>query len=390
MMQALRLGIAGLGVASTLFLPGVEAYPEARVVAAADRRPEALAAFAARYGGRTYGDVADLCADPEVDVVWIATPNQYHCEHTVLAAEHKKHVICTKPMALNVAEAERMCAAAERNGVQLLCGQTWSMSPDVQAMLGPSCKSSELRPPHCNEHVALHRLAAQTARRGRARRIARRRRRVPARSASDRHDPFARRRRRSQRACVHRALDGGTPVRGKLFGVPRVRGRNAGYDRVQRLRIFRYVGADVGYRQPDVFRRRAGCRAPVVQRRHDPADAAAKDALRFGAGANARPSLQSDGRESSDAVAGTRSRIGWFGLTIASCERGDVRQSPNGLYVYDKTRAARTAGLRRPRYRNVGDARDARMSRGRKAHRSRWTVGTSNARGGDGNLGIRP
>ena len=103
--QPLRLGVAGLGVASTLFLPGVEAYPNARIVAAADRRPAALAAFAERYDARTYDSVEALCADPDVDVVWIATPNQFHCEHTILAIKYKKHVVCTKPMAL--ADARR-------------------------------------------------------------------------------------------------------------------------------------------------------------------------------------------------------------------------------------------------------------------------------------------
>src|SRR3954471_15615503 len=112
----LRLGIAGLGVASTLFLPGVEQSPHARIVAAADRRRSALEAFERKYQGRGYESVEDLCADPDVDVIWIATPNQHHCRHAVLAAEHGKHVICTKPMALTVEECEAMCLAAERNG----------------------------------------------------------------------------------------------------------------------------------------------------------------------------------------------------------------------------------------------------------------------------------
>src|SRR5262245_24456308 len=132
--QRLNLGIAGLGVASTLFLPGVEQSPHARIVAAADRRRSALDAFARKYQGRTYDSVEGLCGDPEVDVIWVATPNQLHCDHSVMAAAHGKHVICTKPMALTVDECEAMCAAAEENGVKLLCGQTYSMGPDVQAL----------------------------------------------------------------------------------------------------------------------------------------------------------------------------------------------------------------------------------------------------------------
>ena len=132
--RILRLGIAGLGVASTLFLPGVEQFPHARIAAAADRRRSALEAFERKYQGRAYGSVEELCVDPQIDVIWVATPNQFHCRHTVMAAKNGKHVIRTKPMALTVEECEEMCLAAERNGVKLLCGQTYSMSPDIQAM----------------------------------------------------------------------------------------------------------------------------------------------------------------------------------------------------------------------------------------------------------------
>ena len=56
--------------------------------AAADLRPHALEVFAKRYSARMYGSVDDLCRDPEVEAVWVATPNQYHAEHSLLAAEH--------------------------------------------------------------------------------------------------------------------------------------------------------------------------------------------------------------------------------------------------------------------------------------------------------------
>src|SRR5262245_40675861 len=59
--KQLRLGIAGLGVASTLFLPGVEQSPHARIVAAADRRRNALDAFARKYQGRAHDSVEALC-----------------------------------------------------------------------------------------------------------------------------------------------------------------------------------------------------------------------------------------------------------------------------------------------------------------------------------------
>src|SRR5438477_7891287 len=132
--RPMGMGIAGLGVASAMVLPGIENMPHARIVAGADPRTSALDAFKSKYGGNVYTSVAELCADPEVDVVWVNTPNQFHCEHVVLAADRGKHVVCTKPMALSVEECDRMVAAADRNGVRLLCGHTVSLGPDVQAM----------------------------------------------------------------------------------------------------------------------------------------------------------------------------------------------------------------------------------------------------------------
>ena len=93
---------------STLFLPGIEQSRHAQIVAAADIRHSALGAFVRRYRGRTYDSVDALCADTDLDVIWIATPNQFHCRHAVLAAEHGKHVICTKPMALTIAGENRI------------------------------------------------------------------------------------------------------------------------------------------------------------------------------------------------------------------------------------------------------------------------------------------
>lgn len=132
--RTLKIGIAGLGVGSAMIIPTIESMPETELVAAADVRPEALREFQTRYEGRGYNSVDGLCRDPEVEVVWVATPNQFHCEHVVAAAQSGKHVVCEKPMALSVAECERMVEAAEMNNVKLLCGHTYSLNPSIQAM----------------------------------------------------------------------------------------------------------------------------------------------------------------------------------------------------------------------------------------------------------------
>src|SRR5581483_3534274 len=79
----MRAAIAGLGVASTQVLPAMERMAEVEIVAAADLRPEARQAFEQRYGGRAYETVEELADDPNVEVIWVSTPNQFHADHVV-------------------------------------------------------------------------------------------------------------------------------------------------------------------------------------------------------------------------------------------------------------------------------------------------------------------
>jgi predicted dehydrogenase len=60
-----------------------------------------------------------LCTSPEIDAVFVVSPDALHLEHVLLAARHNKHVLCEKPLAMNAGEAEKMLAAAERYGVKL-------------------------------------------------------------------------------------------------------------------------------------------------------------------------------------------------------------------------------------------------------------------------------
>src|SRR3954452_13397163 len=101
-LKRLRLGVAGLGRGFALMLPGLAADPRIELVAAADPRPEARDRFVATFGGRAYDTVAALCRDDRVDAIYVATPHQHHAEHVVAAAGAGKHVLCEKPMALEL------------------------------------------------------------------------------------------------------------------------------------------------------------------------------------------------------------------------------------------------------------------------------------------------
>jgi phthalate 4,5-cis-dihydrodiol dehydrogenase len=113
----------------------MEAMEEIDLFASADVVPETRERFKARYpNARVYDSAEALVKDPDVEAVWIATPNRFHGPHTILAAEHGKHVVVEKPMALTIEEAERMVAAAEKNKVKLLAGHTRSYTLPIQAM----------------------------------------------------------------------------------------------------------------------------------------------------------------------------------------------------------------------------------------------------------------
>ena len=126
MPDIVRLGVAGLGRAFTLMLPTFRRHRRVRLAAAADPRPEARERFATEFGARAYADVASLCADEDVDAVYVASPHQFHVEHVRLAAAHGKHVLVEKPMALTLDDCAAMIAATGEAGLHLLVGHSHS------------------------------------------------------------------------------------------------------------------------------------------------------------------------------------------------------------------------------------------------------------------------
>jgi phthalate 4,5-cis-dihydrodiol dehydrogenase len=134
-MRALRMAMIGLGQGAAGTLPALDAMPEIDLVAGADLNPAMRAGFAGHYPhARVYASVAAACADPNVEAVWIATPNRFHCDHAIEAMRAGKHVIVEKPMAISLEEADRMVEVAAREGVTLLAGHTRSLSIWNRAM----------------------------------------------------------------------------------------------------------------------------------------------------------------------------------------------------------------------------------------------------------------
>ncbi len=124
-MKKLRIGVAGLGRAFAVSAPAFR-DPRIEVVAGADPRAQARARFETDFQAKAYPTVEDLCADAAVEVVYVATPHQFHAAHTRLACSRGKHVLVEKPMALTLEDCQAMIDAARANGVQLIVGHSHS------------------------------------------------------------------------------------------------------------------------------------------------------------------------------------------------------------------------------------------------------------------------
>ena len=123
-VRRLRWGIVGLGsLAVNGILPAVARAAHATAVACATRDPARARDIAARFGiPRVHDGHESLARDPEVDAVFVATPNALHLPPVLAAAAAGKHVLCEKPLALTVAQAERMIEACRAAGVMLRLG----------------------------------------------------------------------------------------------------------------------------------------------------------------------------------------------------------------------------------------------------------------------------
>ena len=120
-MKQVRWGVLGVAkIAVNQVIPAILEAPNSELYAIASRDGEKAAAAAERFGCKAVQGYEHLLADEQVDAVYIPLPNGMHMEWTIAAANAGKHVLCEKPLGLNVAECERMIAACEQNNVLLM------------------------------------------------------------------------------------------------------------------------------------------------------------------------------------------------------------------------------------------------------------------------------
>lgn len=132
-----RWGIIGLGqIAVDWIAPAILDCPNSELVACCGRRPDASRAFAERFGvASVHHSFESLAADPLVDAIYIATPNDLHHAPVLAAARHRKHVLCEKPFALSIDHALEMASACDAAGVILRIAHQIRLEPALQRVL---------------------------------------------------------------------------------------------------------------------------------------------------------------------------------------------------------------------------------------------------------------
>lgn len=128
-MNKIKFGVIGQGHIGKRHAEMIRRHPEAELIAVCDVQPKeqvGLADIKENY----YRSIEDLLhAHPEIDVVNIATPNGLHAEHSLLALEHKKHIVCEKPMALTKQDCESIIFKALQMHKQVFCVMQNRYSP---------------------------------------------------------------------------------------------------------------------------------------------------------------------------------------------------------------------------------------------------------------------
>ncbi len=154
------VGVVGAGFIAGAHLASLSRLHGARVVAVAGRTANRAAALAATHGvERSYGDYRELLERDDVDVVCVASPNDTHCSVVVDAASAGKHIICEKPLARTLAEADIMIAAAERAGVQLMYAELLCFAPKyvrAKELMAEGAFGSVFQIRHGEQHFGPH------------------------------------------------------------------------------------------------------------------------------------------------------------------------------------------------------------------------------------------
>ena len=133
MDKPIRWGILGTGGIATKFATGLQALPDAELVAVGSRTQARADAFGGQFNApHRFASYQALARCPEVDVVYVAIPHPFHCENTITCLEAGKAVLCEKPLTINAREAEKVIGCARERKLFLMEGMWTRFFPVME------------------------------------------------------------------------------------------------------------------------------------------------------------------------------------------------------------------------------------------------------------------
>jgi len=160
MGKVVNVGFLGSKFIGTIHAESFARMPDAEVLAVASPTPGNADAFAKKHGiPHSFTDYHDLLAIDEIDVVLVGIPNHLHCQATCDIAAAGKHVICEKPLCMDLAEADQMIDACRKAGVKLMYAEELCFTPKY-VRLKQLLDEGALGKPHllkqCEKHDGPH------------------------------------------------------------------------------------------------------------------------------------------------------------------------------------------------------------------------------------------
>lgn len=154
-----NIGIIGLGWMGGLHGEYLNRLDNCRIAAVCDMNPQALQRASSLYGAKKYESYPSLLSDPEIDTVYIVTPQKYHCEIALASMEAQKNILCEKPLALTPKELSLMRAASRDYSKKIMIDFPQRFSIATQECMEEIGSLGEIHFMRCNFRFSMKKHA---------------------------------------------------------------------------------------------------------------------------------------------------------------------------------------------------------------------------------------
>ena len=351
----IRVGIAGLGAAGRAFVPAIRTHSGFALAAIADPASQVRSEFA-NADVAVYPDLDTMLGDASLDAVCIATPTEMHAAQAQAAFAAGKHVLLEKPMATTLADAQAIIAAADRAGKVCLVGHSHSYDAPIARMrllvesgtIGAPRMANTwgftdwVYRPRRPEELDIAKGGGVTFRQG------------------------------AHQLDILRLLCGGRArsVRAKTFDLDPSRSTIGAH-----VAFIDFVDGAAATAVYSGYGRLPGAELTFGIGEWGFPQAAEKPHLAAG---SPEDELRAKAERARHAIPANAPHPPFFGLTILSCERGDVRQTPGGLAVHTREGVSQIAlsVARSPRELLFDEFHDAIVGKRAALHDGRWALAT--------------